>query len=206
MPKVHMVIVFCAGLLAATFGSAQDMGATDSPTLKNLQSAYNGEYNETACYGAFAAKADEEGYKGAASLFRAAAKAESVHLGLHAGAIEKLGAEPKAEVETPVVKSTKENLYAAMTGEEYERDAMYPAFFEQAQVDHNTDAARSFKNAMLADIEHAKLFKQALDDVDAWTDARTFLVCSDCGFTSMDLTLTQCPVCAAPREKLLDVD
>ncbi len=41
--------------------------------------AFNGESNANARYVAFAVKADEEGYKGVGSLFRAAARAEEIH-------------------------------------------------------------------------------------------------------------------------------
>ncbi|HWT65124.1 MAG TPA: ferritin family protein, partial [Terracidiphilus sp.] len=52
---------------------------TVEPTVKNLKAAYQGEMNARALYIAFAAQADEDGYCGIASLFRAAARAEQIH-------------------------------------------------------------------------------------------------------------------------------
>src|SRR5512140_22677 len=95
-------------------------------TLGNLQTAFNGESNARARYLAFAVQADQEGHGPVASLFRAAARAEQIHAANHAAVIKKLGAEPVANIETPVVKSTRENLAAAIEGEVYERDVMYP--------------------------------------------------------------------------------
>lgn len=102
-------------------------------TLDNLQAAFNGESNARARYLAFAAKAGEEGYGPVASLFRAAARAEQIHAANHAEVIRALGAEPVAVIDVPEVKSTALNLEAAIAGETYERDVMYPAFLEQAR-------------------------------------------------------------------------
>ena len=47
--------------------------------VSNLLAAYEGELNSHARYKAYAAKAEAEGMNGAASLFRAAARAEQIH-------------------------------------------------------------------------------------------------------------------------------
>ena len=102
-------------------------------TLTNLQAAFNGESNAAARYAEFARKADSEGFHKAASLFRAAAWAEQIHAKNHAAVIKKMGAHPKAEIEATLAKTTAENLKAAIAGEEYERDVMYPAFIKEAE-------------------------------------------------------------------------
>ena len=51
------------------------MTESTGTTLDNLQAAFEGESNAAAKYSAYAVKADAEGYKGAAVLFRAAARA-----------------------------------------------------------------------------------------------------------------------------------
>jgi len=171
-------------------------------TLDNLQTAYNGESNAKARYEAFAAKADEEGYKSVVALFKAAAAAEGIHATKHAAAIKQLGAEPKATIEKSDVKSTKENLETALKGENAEKSTMYPAFVTQAVVDKNVAAEMSFKGAMAAEVEHAKLFKKAAKELDSWkAPGKVFIVCQVCGFTTMDLKLKKCPVCDTPRSK-----
>lgn len=65
--------------------------AVSTKTMQNLQSALNGERNAHSRYLAFAEKADQEGYGGVASLFRAAAAAEEVHGDNHEQTIRDLG-------------------------------------------------------------------------------------------------------------------
>lgn len=188
-----------AGLCLALMGTARGAG---SGTLDNLQAAYNGESNAKARYEAFAVKADAEGYQSAASLFRAVAKSEGIHVAKHAAMIRKLGAEPKATLEAPVVKSTRENLEAALGGETKEKDSMYPAFIKQAEAEGQAGAVMSFKGAQASEVSHADLFKQALENLDAWkAPGKAFLVCTVCGYTTMNAGIKQCPICAAPRSK-----
>ena len=51
-----------------------------SKSEQNLKDAFAGESQANRKYLAFAKKADQEGYKQVARLFRAAAEAETVHL------------------------------------------------------------------------------------------------------------------------------
>jgi rubrerythrin len=200
MKKRYLVAAVCAGVLAGVATAAEAAGKA---TLDNLQAAFNGESNANAKYTAFAAKADEEGFKSVAVLFQAAALSESIHAKKHGAAIKKLGAEPKADIGKPEVKSTKENLEAALAGETHEKDVMYPGFIKQAQAEKNAQAVKSFKGALAAEAEHAKLYKQALAEMDAWkAPGKAFIVCQVCGYTQLsDPALLKCPVCAVPKEK-----
>src|SRR5690348_1221845 len=181
--------------------------ATDAPfkagsTLENLQAAYNGESNAHARYLAFAKQADQEGYGKAAALFRAAAKAEEVHAGNHAKVIQKMGGEPAANIETPVVKSTKENLETAIKGESYERDVMYPAFLKVARADRNKDAIQTFNYAKTAEAEHAKLYAEALANLPQMKGAgQEYYVCTVCGYTTTKVDFSKCPSCFSPKHK-----
>ena len=181
-----------------------DLGAAEKgkTTLDNLLAAYNGESNAKAKYEAFAVKAEEEGYLSVAALFKAGARSEEIHANKHAAEIKKLGAKPVADIKAPEVKTTAENLEAAIKGETYETDSMYPEFLKQAEADKNSGAAMSFRGALATETEHAKLYKQALAELDSWKAAgKEFLVCQICGFISTDPALRKCPVCAAPRSK-----
>ena len=60
-------------------------------TFDNPNAAFPGESNAAHSYEAFAKKADAEGHAQAAHLFRAAAKAESIHKENHKQAILALG-------------------------------------------------------------------------------------------------------------------
>jgi rubrerythrin len=172
-------------------------------TLANLQAAYDGESNAHARYLAFAQKADAEGYAQVASLFRAAARAEQIHLTNHAAVIRQMGAEPHAILEMPVVRSTKENLEAsANKGEAYERDTMYPGFIMQAQIEDNGAAVQTFEFARNAEAQHFRLFIEALENLDTMkTPGHAYYVCTVCGYTLADLPSRDCVSCSSSREK-----
>lgn len=183
-------------------------GAYTSPqpdngkTLANLMEAYNGESNANAKYLEYAKKADEEGFGKVASLFRAAARAEAVHIANHAEVIRKMGGTPKAEIKLPPIKSTENNLKDAVTGEKYERDTMYADFMIEARRVGNKEALRTFNMAKTAEAEHAKLYAEALTNLDQWKGEKTtFYVCPVCGFTTTNPNLEKCPVDFTPKEK-----
>jgi rubrerythrin len=204
---VAAVIWFAAcSKTPTTNQSTSTVAPKASKTLDNLQTAFNGESNARARYLAFAQKAEAEGYGKVASLFRAAARAEDIHANNHAEVIRKLGAPPAADVKTPEVKSTAENLEAAIKGESYERDTMYPEFLKQAREDGNRDAVRTFNLAKEAEAEHAKLYTEASGNLAAWkTNAQTFYVCPSCGYTTPTLNFDKCPVDFTPRDKFIAV-
>ncbi len=198
----------CVGAALAVWmagcGSKNVQGSAE--TVKNLQAAFNGESNAKARYEAFARKADEEGYQQVASLFRAAASAEGIHLTNHAKVIRSMGAAPEAEIGAPEVGTTSENLAAAIEGESHERDSMYPDFIKQAKADGSDSAVQTFSYALAAETEHAKLYQMALNDLDNWKNGpKTFIVCDVCGYTTLSLDLSKCPVCSNPKEGLKEV-
>lgn len=183
----------------AMFGGAR----ASADTLQNLQTAFNGESNANARYTAFAKQADSEGYGEVASLFRAAARAEMIHANNHAAVIKDMGGTPKANIEQPTVKSTRENLEVAIKGETYEFETMYPDFLKQAKAEHKVPAVRTFNLAKTAEVEHAKLYKAALEKLDTLkgTKSVAFLVCPTCGFTTRDANFQKCPSCFTPKEQ-----
>lgn len=191
-------LAFLAGV-----GIAASSTALHATTLENMQAAFNGESNAHARYVAFAQQADKEGYADVANLFRAAARAEQIHASNHAEVIRHLGAEPKAQIETAQVKSTRENLEAAIKGESYERDTMYPDFLKQAREDGNAKAVRSLNLAKTAEAEHAKLYQAALDGLESskGAAAKGYYVCPVCGFTTRTLDFEKCPSCFTAKEK-----
>jgi len=197
-----VALVFSALLFTAP---ARARAATT--TLENLQTAFNGESNAHNRYLLFAKQADAEGYGQVASLFRAAAQAEQVHAGNHAQVIKKLGAEPAAKIDAVTVKSTRENLQAAIAGETYERDTMYPNFLKQARAEGNRDAIRTLNLAKLAEAEHAKLYRQAAQNLASLkgSAAKEYFVCPTCGLTVSEVSFANCPSCFTYKEKFVRV-
>jgi Rubrerythrin len=184
------------------------VAAENETTIKNLLAAFEGESNAHAKYTAFAKNADADGLHGAASLFRAAARAEQIHAANHARVIKQLGGEAKCEIHEIEVKSTLENLKAALAGETYEIDVMYPEFLTEATARDNKAAIRTFTGAMEAEKTHARLYGEAIallegGKLDSWIGAaRDFYVCPVCGYTSeTEEEHERCPVCNCPWEK-----
>lgn len=163
-------------------------------TTENLKEAFAGESQANRRYTAFARKADEEGRKQIARLFRAAAEAETVHALAH---LRVLGG----------VKDTSENLKAAVGGEHYEFTKMYPQFVNEGQEEDNKAAVRSFKLAMQVEEIHHGLYESALKSLEGGSDLpeQQIFVCGVCGNTVLGEAPEKCPVCGAPRVKFLEV-
>ncbi len=185
----------------------KDEAKKPATTLEALMAAFNGESNAAARYTEFAKKADEEGYTQVASLFRAAAKAEQIHAKSHGEVIKKLGGTPKADIEKIVAKTTKENVEAALKGETYEKDTMYPDFLAQAKKEKNRDAIETFNMAKAAEVEHAKLYTAALGGLDGMkgSAAEPMYVCTVCGYTTSKIDFEKCPACFNPKDKYVKV-
>ena len=118
-----------------------------------------------------------------------------------------MGGTPKANVQKPEVKTTLENVKAALKGESYERDTMYPKFIEQARAEKNHAAVRTFTFALNAETEHAKLYQEALDNLESWKGGKKdFFVCEVCGMTLTLLPKDVCPSCSSGKEKFVKIN
>jgi rubrerythrin len=169
--------------------------------VKSLVAAYENESIAQAQYKVFAVKADAEGLPGAASLFRAAARAEQVHANNHARVIRQMGGEAVANIPQVQPRTTAENLKTALCSEQYEIDTLYPAFLRQSTSLFDAAAVRTFNWAIEAEKTHARLYADAIAQMeagtaDAWTKAeRDFYVCRLCGHTAETREADNCPVC-----------
>jgi len=157
-------------------------------TDKNLLAAFAGESQANRRYLAFAKQAETEGYPQIAKLFKAAAEAETVHALNH---LRTAGA----------VKTTAENLDAALTGETYEFIEMYPGFITSAKEENVKKAEWSFDVANKVEQVHAKLFQKAIASMKDKTDLpkTDMYVCSVCGNTVENEAPDKCPICGAPK-------
>ena len=164
-----------------------------SKTAENLERAFAGECQASIRYLAFAQRADEEGLKGSARLFRAAAKAEMFHALCH---LKALG----------TVAGTEENLQTAIAGESFEFKEMYPAMVKDAVAENEIDARHSLEYAMSIEMVHHKLFKKALEKENANPSADVYYVCPLCGNTVADAAPKKCPYCGVDAEDFVRVD
>lgn len=190
-----------AAALALAVFSGSAFAAVSEQTIKNLNAAFQGESNAANRYAIFAKKADEEGFAQVARLFRAASASEAIHRECHKDAIVKLGGTVATFQLDPVTaESTADNLRAAIKGESYERDTMYPEFLALAKKDDAKAAIRTFQFALAAEKEHAKLYQQALDTLGTNITA-DYYVCQVCGMTLTALPAKKCPSCHKSRNE-----
>lgn len=155
-------------------------------TQENLMYAFAGESQANRKYLAFGKKAETEGFKNVGRLFKAIAEAETIHALKH------------LEI-TGKVKTTAENLTAAVEGEHYEFTAMYPEFIKDAEAEGHSDALRSFKFALEAEKAHGSLFAEVKAMVEKGKDLETegLHLCPVCGYVGLDPAPANCPICKA---------
>ncbi len=161
-------------------------------TEKNLADAFAGESQANRKYLAFAKKADEEGYPQVAKLFRAGADAETVHAHNH---LKVMGG----------IKSTKENLSAAVSGETFEFTEMYPKMFDESKEEGQDDARSSFENACKVEAIHANLYQKYMDNLGNNVNTAIF-VCRVCGNTVEGEAPDKCSVCGNPKEMFDEIE
>ena len=157
-------------------------------TLENLKEAFAGESQAYQKYMAFAAKARKEGLVNVAKLFETTAQAEKIHAEGHLKAMEGIG-------------TTLENLKAAINGETFEFEKMYPPMYEQAKAEGHK-AKKMFKWAMDVEEVHAQLYKKALEAVEKGEDLSetNFYLCPVCGHIEMGTPPERCPFCGVKGE------
>jgi len=162
-------------------------------TETNLKEAFAGESQANRKYTAFAKKAEQEGFVKVARLFRTAAEAETIHAMGHLNAMD-------------AIKSTADNLRAAIAGETYEYTEMYPPMLTQAQAE-NHKAKRMFGYAVEAEAVHAELYKLALEAVSQGKDLADtkFYLCPVCGHIEAGNPPATCPICGIKGEKYVQV-
>ena len=160
-----------------------------------LQKALTNEQEAVARYELLARKADEEGYRGAAALFRAQAQAERTHAERFAALLRAHDIPlPPEQTFTLNAGTTGENLRSAAAAERAERDGIYSEAIEACTLHGATDIAKVFDQTRDSEVEHSNLCSAAARDLDSMKNAKTFYVCGKCGYTT-DVKLSFCPAC-----------
>ncbi len=159
-------------------------------TQENQKAAFAGESQAHMKYLAFAAKAEKEGFENVGRLFKAIAYAEQVHATSHLKTLKGVG-------------KTADNLGAAIGGETFEVEEMYPAFIAVSKVQEEKAATRSNEWAMEAEKIHAEMYGAAKAAVEGGNDAELgqVHVCDVCGWTGEGEPPDACPLCKAKKEK-----
>ncbi len=159
-------------------------------TEQNIKEAFAGESQAHTKYSIFAERAERDGFPEVARLFRAASFAEQIHAAAHLRVLSGIG-------------TTADNLAAAIAGETYEFEEMYPAFDAVANLQEEKAASRSVQRAMDAEKVHAALYTRARQALDAGRDTEMgpVVVCGACGYTAEGDAPDKCPLCGAPKER-----
>lgn len=161
---------------------------SENKTMDNLMEAFAGESQANRKYTAYAKQAEKEGKMNAAKLFRAASDAETLHALKH---FEVAG----------MIGDTAANLKDAVAGETHEYKDMYPGFVKTAEAEGNKAAVRTFTHAMKAEEVHARLYAEALENVDD-TEEVFYYLCPVCGNIEKARP-ENCPICGVPGSKFI---
>jgi rubrerythrin len=158
-------------------------------TQEDLAVAFAGESQANRKYLAFSRQADKDGLPQIARLFRAAAEAETIHA---LGHLANQGG----------IRSTLENLEAALSGETYEYKEMYPPMVARAEAEgHRAKVMLGWANK--AEQVHARLFQQALEALRAGKELSqmSIYLCPVCGDIELGELPARCPICNTPASR-----
>ncbi|MBN1688379.1 MAG: rubrerythrin family protein [Candidatus Omnitrophica bacterium] len=160
----------------------------DPKTIENLKDAFSGESQAHLKYQFFAEVAEKEGKPNIARLFRAISYAELVHAKNHFRALGNL-------------KKTVDHLTAAIAGETFEVEEMYPPYRDHAKAKGDKEAERSTHWALEAEKIHAEMYKQAKSAAEKGQDLelKSVYICPVCGYTEEGEQTETCPVCGVKR-------
>jgi len=176
-------------------------------TIENLKAGIIGETTASVKYAAFANKAREEGNDTIAKLFDAASKAESIHAANHKKVLEGLGVTMDDFTPEFEVKTTAENLQAAIDGETYESTTMYPQFLVDAKAEKVEKAEKSFTWALDTEKKHQEFYASALAALNANDESTmpfVYAVCPVCGNTYDNQNVDdKCAFCQTAKEKYI---
>jgi rubrerythrin len=180
-------------------------------TIANLAAAFAGESQARNRYHFYAKAAKAEGFEQIAALFLLTAENERQH----ASMLMKLIAELRGQdlplealsitTEVPTgVGTTAENLTAAIAGETYEWDEMYPSFADAAQAEGLPKIAAKLRAIARAEEHHAERYSRLLEQVEAGTvfkkDSEAEWVCRECGYVhTATHPPAKCPACDHPQ-------
>ncbi len=162
-------------------------------TEENLAEAFAGESQANRKYLSFAEQAEKDGLPNIARLFRTTAEAETIHANGH---LKALGH----------IKSTAENLQAAIDGETHEYREMYPPMLAKAEEEGHK-AKRMFGYAVKAEAVHAELYTKALEAAAKGEDLAVteFYLCPVCGHIELGSPPEKCPICGAKAAAFVQV-
>ncbi|HLK19791.1 MAG TPA: rubrerythrin family protein [Bryobacteraceae bacterium] len=185
-------------LAAGLAGGLSNICLADGPnlvTIDRLQAAYRAETIAQARYLAFAVKADDEGYKQVASLFRTVARSEQILYTFHYDAIKEMGGVPAdVTADPPTVATTKENLEFASNKEAADQlNADYSTYIKTARAEGSRTAAKVLEYARIVEAQNFRLFAAAVKSLESMKNGpRAYYICGVNGLVSPTLDVASC--------------
>ncbi len=181
-------------------------------TIENLAKAFVGESQARNRYTFYAKIAKKEGFEQIAEIFLITAENEKEHASwllklineLKKKSGEKIN-EIKVEAIVPtVLGSTKENLKAAILGENYEHTTMYPEFAAVAEKEGLPEIAKRLKAIAVAEKHHEERYRKLLKEIEEGTvfkkEKEVWWVCRECGYIHYGKEPPEiCPSCSHPK-------
>ena len=178
----------------------------DFKTVENLGKAFIGESMARNRYSMYASIARKECYRQISDIFIATADNEMEHAEWNMRMLNSIldkhaKKDLQVEWEVPhVMKSTVENLAAAIDGEHYETTTMYPEFADVADKEGFHAIAIRLRAIGRAEAHHEDRYSKLLATIKAGTvfkkSEKVQWVCSKCGYIHDGTTPPErCPAC-----------
>lgn len=182
-------------------------------TIKNLAAAFIGESQARNRYTMYAKAAKKEGYEQVSGIFLETAEQEREHAKWLMRLINELKENASEDVNEVIVESagvptvlgtTKENLGAAISGENYEHTVMYPEFADTAEEEGLTAVAVRLRAIAKAEAHHEERYQKLLNEIEAGTvfkkPQEISWVCRQCGYRHVGTEAPiKCPACGHPQ-------
>jgi len=161
-------------------------------TIDNLKAAFAGESQARNKYTFFASVARKEGWLEIAEIFEETAKNEQEHAEIILKLLKGIG-------------DSKFNLQAAIDGETYEWEDMYPSFAKVAREEGETEAAKYFEEVAKVEKYHAQRFKELLEELERGEllkkPEKVQWQCRECGYIwEGNEPPANCPLCGHKKE------
>lgn len=180
-------------------------------TERNLLTAFAGESQARNRYTYFASRARKDGYQQILGVFLETADNEKEHAKRLFKFLEGGEVEISAGFPAGVIGDTKENLKAAVLGENHEHTKMYPEFALTAEEEGFSEIAEVMRSIAVAEKRHEERYLILLENIEKDRVFKREKVvkwkCRNCGYIHEGLEAPEkCPACGHPREyfELLD--
>jgi rubrerythrin len=173
-------------------------------TEQNLLKSFAGESQARNRYEFFASAAKKEGYEQIAAILMETANHEKEHAKRLFKFLE--GGVTVITVSCPagIIGTTRENLKAAVEGENEEWTEVYPHFAEVAKEEGFPEVAAAFKMIAKVEAEHERRYLKLLQNISEdkvfVKNGKVWWKCLNCGYVyESEKALEMCPACLHPK-------